>query len=63
MGEGHIAKGGDNMMVWENLLPTFNFSFHADSKPSSAVQPPSICVTIANCVNSTKSKFICTKAQ
>ncbi len=37
MGEGHVAKGGDNMMVWEKLLPMFDFSFRADSKPSSTV--------------------------
>src|SRR6266702_4241889 len=37
---------GDNMTVWEKLLPTFNFSFRADradSKPSSAMQSPPIC--------------------
>ena len=39
MGEGHVAKGGDNMTVWEKLLPTFNFSFCADSKPSAAFYP------------------------
>src|SRR6266702_2974837 len=45
MGEGHVAKGGDNTMVWEKLLPTFDFSFHADSadsKPLSARQSPPI---------------------
>src|SRR6266702_82147 len=42
MGEGHVAKWGDNMMAWENFLPTFDFSFRADSKPSSStMQPPS----------------------
>src|SRR6266702_2708640 len=44
MGEGHVAKGGDNTTAWEKLLPTLDFSFscrsRADSKPSSsAVQP------------------------
>src|SRR6266702_1257974 len=34
------------MTAWEKLLPTFDFSFHADradSKPSSTVQSPPIC--------------------
>jgi len=31
MGEGHVAKGGNNMMAWEKLLPTFDFSFCAEA--------------------------------
>src|SRR6266702_2891171 len=30
------------MTAWEKLLPTFDFSFRADSKPSSTVQSPPI---------------------
>ncbi len=40
---GPHSQGGDNTTSWEKLLPTFNFSFRADSsKPLSAVQTPPI---------------------
>ena len=39
---GPRSQRGDNTTAWEKLLPTFDFSFRADSKPSSAVQSPPI---------------------
>src|SRR6266702_4023764 len=47
MGEGHVAKGGTIRRRGKSCfpLPTFDFSFRADSadsKPSSAVQSPPI---------------------
>ncbi len=39
MGEGHVAKGGDNMTAWEKLLPTFDFSFRQTVSPHLLCSP------------------------
>src|SRR6266702_2265658 len=46
-GRGPHSQRGDNTTVWEKLLPTFDFSFRADSTVSLPCSPCSLLSVLA----------------